>query len=113
MPKRYVVALTPEERESLRSLARAGRASALTITRARILLKADQAQGGPAWGDRRVAAARDVHPDTVADVRRRFAERGLEGALERKRQEAPSTPRRLDGRGEARLIALACSGPPD
>ena len=50
---------------------------------------------------------------TVERVRQRFVEQGLEAALGRKKQDRPSRPRKLDGRAEARLIALACSAPPD
>ena len=111
--KRYLVTLTPEEREHLAGLLSAGRRSALTLTRARILLKADQADGGPAWSDDRIAEALDCGLRTVERVRQRFVERGLEAALGRKPQDRPSRERKLDGRAEARLIALACSEPPD
>jgi transposase len=111
--KKYLVTLTADERQSLRDLTAAGKASALKLTRARILLKADQAEGGPAWPDERIARALDVGPATVARVRQRCVERGLEAALARKEQDRPSRPRTLDGRAEARLIAVACSAPPD
>ena len=111
--KRYLVTLTPEEREQLAGLLSAGRRSALTLARARILLKADQADGGPAWPDDRIAEALDCGVRTVERVRQRFVERGLEVALGRKPQDRPSRERKLDGRAEARLIALACSEPPD
>ena len=68
---------------------------------------------GPAWDDARLAEAVEVSTDTVARVRQRFVEQGLEAALVRKKQQRPSRPRKLDGRAEARLIALACSQPPD
>jgi len=113
MKKKYLVTLTDEERQSLRRLTAAGTASALKMTRARILLKADQAPGGPAWPDERIAQALDVGLSTIARVRQRFVERSLEAALERKEQDAASRPRKLDGRAEARLIALACSVPPE
>ena len=58
MSKKYIVTLTAGERQHLTGLVSAGKRSALTITRARILLKADQADGGPAWDDARVAEAR-------------------------------------------------------
>lgn len=113
MPKKkYLVTLTPEERERLTALVSAGRRAALTITRARILLKADSADGGPAWADERIAEALDCGLRTVERVRQRFVERGLEPALGRKPQERPSRPRKLDGAAEAKLIALACSAPP-
>ena len=111
--KKYLVTLTPEEREQLTDLLSAGKRSALTLTRARILLKADQADGGPAWPDERIAEALDCGLRTIERVRQRFVERGLEGALGRKPQDRPGRLRKLDGRAEARLIALACSEPPD
>jgi transposase len=111
--KKYLVTLTPEEREQLAGLLSAGKRSALTLARARILLKADQADGGPAWPDDRIAEALDCGVRTIERVRQRFVERGLEAALGRKKQDRPSRERKLDGRAEARLIALACSQPPD
>ena len=111
--KKYLVTLTPEEREQLAGLRSAGKRSALTLARARILLKADQADGGPAWPDERIAEALDCGVRTVERVRQRFVERGPEEALGRKKQDRPSRERKLDGRAEARLIALACSQPPD
>lgn len=111
--KKYVVTLTAEEHRRLRDLIAAGRASALKLARARILLKADAAPGGPAWPDDRIAEALEVGLSTVARVRQRCVEQGLEAALERKPQDRPSRPRALDGRAEARLIALACSAPPE
>lgn len=113
MAKKYLVTLTPDERQDLSSLISAGKRSALAITRARILLKADQADGGPAWDDDRIAQALDCGRRTVERVRQRFVERGLAGALARKEQDQPSRPRKFDGAAEARLIALACSEPPE
>jgi transposase len=110
--KTYLVTLTPEEREWLTALVKAGQRSARTLTRARILLKADQAQGGPAWEDARIVEALDCGLRTVERVRQRFVERGLEAALDRKPQDRPSRQRKLDGAAEARLIAVACSAPP-
>jgi transposase len=111
--KKYKVTLTAEERESLQGLITTGKAAAQKLAHARILLKADAAEGGPAWDDQRIADATEVSTDTVARVRQRFVERGLEAALTRKKQDRPSRERKLDGRAEARLIALACSAPPD
>jgi transposase len=111
--KKYLVTLTPEERDWLTGLVSAGKRSALTITRARILLKADQADGGPAWEDAAIAEALDCSARTVERVRQRFVERGPEQALGRKPQDRPSRERKFDGAAEARLIALACSSPPE
>jgi len=111
--KKYKVTLTAEERQQLQGLIATGKAAAKKLTHARILLKADAADGGPAWDDQQIADATEVSTDTVARVRQRFVEHGLEAALTRKKQDRPSRERKLDGRAEARLIALACSAPPD
>jgi hypothetical protein len=76
------------------------------------LLHADAAPGGLAWTDERIAEAVAVGRATVERIRQRFVEHGLEAALGRKQQDRPSRQRKLDGRAEARLIALACSAPP-
>lgn len=112
MYKRYVVRLTDEERGRIGTLLRRGRAHARSLLYARILLKADDSEGGPAWTDERIAEAMETSTDTVARERRRFIEDGLEVALMAKK---PGKPRRrvLDGRAEARLVALACSEPPE
>ena len=112
MTKKYLVTLTDQERDDLKQLVSSGKRSALTIPRARILLKADQAPGGPAWEDQDIARALDCSVRTVERVRQRFVERGLEPALGRKPQDRPSRERKFDGAAEARLIALACSQPP-
>jgi transposase len=109
---KYKVTLTAEERQQLHELIAAGQAAAKKLMHARILLKADAAAAGPAWPDDRIAEAVDVSTATVGRVRQRFVEQGLEAALVRKKQDRPSRERKLDGRAEARLIALACSGPP-
>jgi transposase len=111
--KKYIVTLTEDERLSLSALASSGRAAAKKITHARILLKADAADGGPDWRDADIALALDVDVRTVERVRERFVEQGLEAALVRKPQARPSRPPVLDGDAEARLIALACSRPPE
>jgi transposase len=111
--KRYIVTLTAEERQSLLDLIAAGKSAAQKLAHARILLKADAAPGGPAWTDEAIAEAVEVSLATVERVRQRFVEQGLEAALVRKPQDRPSRQRKLDGRAEARLIALACSPPPD
>ena len=108
---KYAVSLTEAERAQLRTLIGAGIAPARTLTRARILLKANQGEGGPGWSDGAIAGALEVHPATVARVRRQCVEAGLETALARKRPDRVY-PRVLDGAAEAHLVALACSAPP-
>jgi transposase len=110
--KKYKVTLTAEERQQLSDLIGAGKAAARKIAHARVLLKADAAPGGPAWTDERIAEAVEVSRATVERVRQRFVEEGLEAALVRHKQQRLSRERVLDGRAEARLIALACSAPP-
>ena len=111
--KKYRVTLTDEERQGLHDLIAAGKAAAQKLAHARILLKADAAEGGPAWPDGRIADALEVSTDTVERVRQRFVELGLDAALDRKQRERPPREIKLDGRAEARLIALACSAPPE
>jgi transposase len=111
MIKKYHVTLADNERSLLRDLLSAGKTPARTLTHARILLKADESDGGPAWSDEAIRKALDVGLSTVARVRERFVEEGLEAALERHK------PRRdyshlVDGECEAHLVALACSAPP-
>ena len=109
---KYAVALAEGERARLRTLIGRGAAPARTLAHARILLKAHQGEGGPAWTDAAIAGAVEVHPATVARVRRAYVEGGLDAALERK---APDRVyrRALDGKAEARLVAMACSAPPE
>jgi hypothetical protein len=111
--KKYKVTLETEERQLLHDLIAVGQAAARKLTHARILLKADAANGGPAWPDWQIADALEVSTDTVERVRQRFVEQGLDAALDRKRRERPPRQIKLDGRAEARLIALACSTPPE
>ena len=112
MKKSYVVTLTDEERRSLRALVSSGKGAARKLTHARILLKADASAGGPHWTDAAISEGVEVGTATVERVRQRFVEEGLEAAL------VPSKPdriyeRKLDGDGEAHLIALACSESPE
>lgn len=111
MRKRYVVRLTDEQRVCLRELVKKGRAAAYQIKRANVLLAVDA--DGPAWTDARAAEAYHCRRTTVETLRKRFSEQGLAGALSRKKQESPPHPRKLDGEGEAVLIAQACSRPPE
>ena len=111
--KRYVVTLTADEREQLGALVKAGKRSARTITRARVLLLADQGEYGPAGEDRRVAEALGCGHRTVERVRERFVTEGLDAALAHKKSANSPRERVLDGAAEARLIVLACSATPD
>ncbi len=103
--ERYLVRLGKEERDQLEQLIRGGRSPARKVTRARILLKADTG-----WGVSPIVKALDVSPGTVCRVKRRYLEGGLQRALEE--DPRPGQPAKLDERGEAHLIALACSQAP-
>ena len=111
MAKRYRVTLTHEEREQLRLMISRGKADARKLAHARILLQADEAEGGPRRTDEQVASALETATRTVERVRERFVEEGLDAAL-LPRPGKRVYARKLDGRQEARLIALACSKPP-
>ena len=104
--KRYKVDLNATERDELEQLTHKGKISARKMKRAQILLKASVG-----WTDDQIAEALDTGRATVERIRQRFVERGLAGALSEDAR--PGQKRRLDGRAEAHLIALACSECPD
>lgn len=110
--KRYRVKLSEEEQRELKGLVSRGRAAAYKQTHARILLLSDESQEGGAMKDEEIARVLKVGHATVERVRRRCVEEGLERALGRKEQ-VNRRARKLDGEGEAHLIALACSQPPE
>lgn len=112
MRKEHRVILTHEHRQALQRFISSGQASARKLMHARILLKADQGPDGPGWRDEAISQALEVSMSTVYRVRKRFAQEGLDSALNRKQRPSPPRERMLDGKGEAHLIALACSEPP-
>ena len=107
MKKRYVVNLSAAEREALTQLVARERVSGLKRMRATILLKADDGMT-----DAEIANDLEVALVTVERVRKRCVERGIDACLDRKSQDNPSRPRKLDGASEAHLVRLACSDPP-
>ena len=112
MEKRYRVTLLEEERQELQSMVSAGKAAARKLARVRILLLADQADGGPAKLDPEIADALRCGRATIGRTRQQFVEEGMEAALNPK----PTTrvyERRLDGKAEAHLVAIACGAPPE
>ena len=111
MRKEYLVNLTEEERKFLHDLISASKGPARKLAHARVLLKADQGPLGPAWTDEKISRALEVSPSTIERIRRRFVDNGLQDAIGRRRPSKPKQ-RKLDGRQEAQLIALACSQPP-
>jgi transposase len=112
MEKRYRVTLTKEERQYLQKLVSTGKAAAKKLVRARILLLADQAEGGPGKSDPEIFEALGCGRATVERVRKQFVEEGLELTLQPTRSRRVYQ-RRLDGKAEAHLIALTCGAPPE
>ncbi len=107
MKKRYIVNLSAEERDALGQIVARERVSGLKRQRASILLKADEG-----LTDQEIADDLEVGVVTVERVRKRCIERGIEASLDRKSQDNPSRPRKLDGVAEAQLVRIACSEPP-
>jgi transposase len=112
MKKKYIVTLTDEERRRLQEMLSRGKAAARKLTHARILLKANVADGGAGWNDEAIAEGLEVGRATVERVRKEFVEEGLDAALERRKPRRVYR-RKLDGDGEAHLVALACQKPPE
>ena len=110
-PTKHQVVLSHADRRTLRRLVAVGTAPARALARARILLKADAAPAGPGWTDDQIRAALDVSAATIVRVRRAYGHVGLSAAIQR-RPPGTSRPRKLDGRQEAHLVALACSEAP-
>jgi transposase len=110
--KKYKVALTAAERQALQHLTSTGKTAAYQITRARILLKADEQQAEGGWKDQAISEALEVSVATIERVRQQFVEQGAEAVLRYKPRQC-SPRRRLDGEKEAHLIALTCSEAPE
>lgn len=111
MEKRYRVTLTDEERKDLQKMVSVGKGAARKLMRARVLLLADQAEGRSGKSDQEIVEALNCGRATIERVRKQFVEEGLEAVLQPK----PSNrvyERKIDGRTEAHLIALACGAAP-
>ena len=104
--KKYVVKLSDEERKRLEALIHAGKSSAQTLTRARILLKADVSEAGEGWSDSAISAALDTSVNNVARTRLLLVEEGFEATLKRKYNPNSARPQIFDGAAEAKLIAV-------
>ena len=108
MNKKYIVDLTDQERNRLRELVRCGKHSARRIRYGHVLLKAHAG-----WTDQKISEALDIGIRTVQRIRQRFVEQGIEVALGARSRKPKPYRRKLDGRQEAQLIALACSEAPE
>ena len=111
--KKYVVRLSVEEREQLDAMIRKGKSSAQRLMKARILLKADVSEDGEGWSDSEIVEALGTSLTTVYRTRQQLVEEGLEAVLSRKKPSRTSVLPIFDGEKEAKLIALACSKPPE
>ena len=103
---KYKVELTQSERSALIETSGRGKPLARTVKRALALLKADEG-----LSDREAAAAVSLSAATVARVRKRFVEEGLEAAINDRPR--PGRGRKLNGRQEAHLVAITCSNAPE
>lgn len=112
MKKKYIVTLTEEERRMLQQMLSRGKTAARKLMHARILLKADTAAGGPAWNDEAIVETLEAGRATIERVRKAFVEESFDAALDR-RKPRRQYRRKLDGDGEAHLVALACQKPPE
>jgi hypothetical protein len=112
MNQKYIVQLSEAERYQLKQVISIGTAPARKVRRANILLKSDSSEGGPRWTYQMIMEAFAVSNVTISDVRKAYLEGGLEKVLNRKKPER-EYQHCLDGKGEAHLIALACSAAPD
>jgi transposase len=106
--KKYIVTLSSQERQELLDLTKSGELSTRKMKRAMILLRADEG-----WKDEEIVAALSSSGSTVERIRKRYVEGGLDKALNE--DPRPGARKKLDGRAEAHIIALACSkeGPED
>ncbi len=105
MAKKYHVKLSESERKQLQALLSKGKPSVRKVKRAQILLAADSGKI-----DEDIAQMLQVHVNTVERIRKRLVEGGLDHALSENHR--PGGKSKLDGKGEAVLVALACSDPP-
>lgn len=113
MHKIYRIKLSSEERSELEKLSRKRRAAAHKVLKARALLLCDESEEGGGLKDCEIVRKIDIAPCTLQRLRQRCCEVGPLEALERKSQQRPSRPRKLDGEAQARLTTLACSEPPE
>jgi hypothetical protein len=110
MNKKFIVRLSDEERAICQEVVKKLKGSSEKVRRSQILLKADT--DGPGWIDSRIADAFNCRVQTVENLRKRLVTEGFAAALERKKRQEPPTPPKLDGAGEAKLIAMRLGKPP-
>lgn len=110
MYKKYIVRLSEEERGVCQEVVKKLKGSAQKARRAQSLLKADAE--GPGWPDAKIAEAFNCRVQTIENLRKRLVTESFELAREGKKRPLPPTPPKLDGAGEAKLIAMRLGKPP-
>ena len=110
MTKKYIVRLSDEERSECEQVIKKLKGSSSKVRRAQILLKADAE--GPEWSDKKIAEAFNCRIRTVEKLRQRLVVEGFDVALNGKKRETPPRQRKVDGEGEAKLIAMRLGQPP-
>lgn len=111
MKKKYIVRLSDEERAECEQVIKKLKGSATKVRRAQMLLKADV--DGPGWTDVKIAEAFNARTRTVEMLRERLVKQGFKIALNGKKRETPPREPKLDGEGEAKLIAMRLGQPPE
>ena len=110
MNKKYIVRLSDEERGVCQDIVKRLKGTSEKVKRAQILLKADA--DGPGWPDAKIAEAFDCRVQTIENLRKRLVTESFELALDGQKRSTPPTPPKLDGAGEAKLIAMRLGKPP-
>jgi len=110
--KKYHVKLTVSERSELTAITQKQKVNAQAKLRAQILLACDEGDHGLGLTDLAIVAKLPVSKRTIEHLRERATEVGPMEAL-KPRKRIRTYERKLDGAGEARLVALACSGAPE
>ncbi len=110
MNKKYIVRLSDEERQDCQEIVKRLKGTSQKVRRAQILLKADA--DGPSWIDSRIAESFNCRVQTIENLRKRLVPEGIELALDGKKREHPPTRHKLEGEGEAQLIAMRLGKPP-
>jgi len=110
---KYIVTLSAEEREELKSIVHTGRVAAAKRRRAQILLYADEGEMGPSLPDSEIARIMDISGKSVWRTRKQLVDQGLKASLERKKRETSPNPKKLLPEQEARLVSLACLAAPE
>ena len=110
MNKKYIVRLSDEERAICELVIKTLKGSSQKVRRAHILLKADA--DGPSWTDSKISESFNCRVQTIENLRKRISIDGFEQTLDGKKRSDPPSPPKLDGKAEAKLIAMRLGEPP-